>query len=295
MARSDESSADSVSALRRGFEVLECIASASRPLGNAEISQQTGIPRPTVTRLVSTLVALGHVRAVPDSERFQLAAGVVRLAEAFLGGLDVRGAARPHLVALSESTGASSLLGVRDGHEMLVIEAARSRSAVASLAADIGTRMALATSALGRAWLAGVDAPTRAAVLAQLKRSKAKAGMVIDAEFEASIEQAQAAGYATSLGDWHPNINAVSVPVRTPAGEIFTINCGGPSFVMPAERLREEAIPAVVHTAQALAKDIGGVAGLALTNESHQMTASTTGRRNTTTTPETHHEPDGQR
>lgn len=281
MARTDDSAADSVSALRRGFEVLQCIADAGKPLGNAEISQLTGIPRPTVTRLVATLVGLGHVRAAPGSERFELAAGVVGLAQAFLGGLDVRGAARPHLVALAESTGASSLLGVRDGEEMLVIEAARSRSAVASLAADVGTRMALATSALGRAWLAGVDTPTRNAVLSQLKRPRGS-HTPIDGDFDAMLAEARAQGYALSLGDWHPAINAVAVPVRTPSGEVITLNCGGPSFVMPAERLREVGIPALLRTADALARDIGGAAGLAVTNPEHDEAGGKTGPKTRT-------------
>jgi len=284
MARSDDPTGDKVSALRRGFEVLSCIAAAGRPLANAEISQQTGIPRPTVTRLVATLAALGHVRAVQGSERFELAAGVVRLAEAFLGGLDVRVAARPHLVALAESTGASSLLGVRDGAEMLVIEAARSRSAVAFLGADVGTRMALATSALGRAWLAGVDAPTRSALIAQLRRARSRA---IDASLDKAIAEARAAGHALSLGEWHPSINAVAVPIRTPSGEVITINCGGPSFVMPADRLREVAIPALVRTAAALARDIGGVAGSAMMSPESAEPAARRGARRKTTAMET--------
>jgi DNA-binding IclR family transcriptional regulator len=288
MARSDDSSGDNVSALQRGFEVLACIADAGRPLANAEISQQTGIPRPTVTRLVATLVSLGHVRPAQDTERFELAAGVVRLAEAFLGGLDVRAAARPHLVALSESTGASSLLGVRDGAEMLVIEAARSRSAVASLGADIGTRMLLTTSALGRAWLAGVDEATRTTVVAQLRRTRTRAASsAMDSSFDRAMAEAAQVGYALSLGEWHPNINAVAVPVRTPTGEVVTINCGGPSFVMPADRLREVGIPALMKAATALARDIGGVAGAALTNPELEEPATRRSPRRKTTPLET--------
>jgi len=70
---------------------------------------------------------------------------------------------------------------------------------------------------------------------------------------------------ALSLGEWHPNINAVAVPVRTPAGEVVTINCGSPSFVMPPQRLHEFVIPKLVATADTFAAEIGGVAGLALT------------------------------
>jgi DNA-binding IclR family transcriptional regulator len=262
-SRSDDGSADNVSALQRGFAVLDCFAGSRASLANSDVSRLTGIPRPTVTRLIATLVALGHLRPAREADRFELAAGVVRLAEAFLGTLDVRGHARPHLVALAEATGASSYLGVRDGTDVLVIEGARARSAVAFLGADVGTRMALATSALGRAWLVGVDDTTRALVLKQLRGSvrKGAAGVPSDAW----MAEARRAGYAVSLGEWHVDINAVGVPVRTPAGEVFTINCGSPSFVMPAERLRTVAIPATLAAAAAIARDIGGSAGPALT------------------------------
>lgn len=279
MPRTDAPAADNVSALRRGFEVLSCLAAAGRPLANAEVSRQTGIPRPTVTRLIATLVALGQVRPAPGSERFELAAGVVRLAEAFLGGLDVRAVARPHLVALAEATGASSLLGVRDGAEMLVIEAARSRSAVALLGADVGTRMALTTSALGRAWLAGVDAHTCEAALGSLRRVRSRAAGAAHAGVGQALAHARGAGHALSLGEWHPSINAVAVPIRTSSGEVISINCGGPSFLMPAERLREVAIPAVLRTAAALARDIGGVSGAALTAHAVKAPAARSPRR----------------
>lgn len=268
-----EEPTDNVAALRRGLELLSCLAASGRPLGNAELSEMTGVPRPTVTRLVATLMAMGHVRASTDGLRFELAAGVVRLADAFLGGLDVRAAARPHVIALAEATGATSLLGVRDGLEVMVFEAARSRSAVALLRADVGTRMALTTSALGRAWLAGVDAATRAAVLAQLRKARTRAEPAIDASFERRLEEARALGYATSLGEWNPHIHAVAVPVRTPRGEVISLNCGGPSFLMPAQRLTEVALPALLRHAQALARDIGGLAGRALTQEGVETAA----------------------
>jgi len=247
---------DNVSALTRGFEVLGCVAAARRPLGNGDIALATGIPRPTVSRLVATLVSLGHLRPARETDKYELAAGVVRLAEAFLGAIDVRAHARPHLLALAEATGASAFLGVRDGDEMLVVDAGRARSAVAVIGADVGTRMSLATSALGRAWLAGVDAPTRAAVLASWPPNP---------KLDATLADARRLGHALSLGEWHPNINAVAVPVRTPAGEVVTVNCGSPSFVMPPQRLHDFVIPRLVAAADAFAADIGGVAGLALT------------------------------
>ena len=165
MPRARSPAPDTVSALTRGFQVLDTVAAAGKPLGNGEIAALTGIPKATVARLVGSLLALGHLRPAAEHDRYELAPGVVRLAEAFLSGLDLRAAARPHLQALAAATGTSAFLGVRDGDHMLVVEAGRARSAVAVLGADVGTRMALTTSALGRAWLAGVDDTTRAQAL----------------------------------------------------------------------------------------------------------------------------------
>lgn len=263
---STKPAADNVSALERGFAVLDCFAAARRPLGNGEISRLTGIPRPTVTRLIATLVTLGHVRPAVGKDQYELASGVVQLAQAFLGAIDVRSFARPHVVALAEATGASSFLGLRDGDEMLVVESGRSRSAVAFLGSDVGTRMSLATSALGRAWLAGVDAATRNAVLERWRLARGANGRPVPGPaLLAALDEARQLGYAVSLGEWHSNINAVAAPIRTPSGEVVTINCGSPAFVMPAERLRDVVIPKLLVAAAALARDIGGVAGRELT------------------------------
>ncbi|HEX6361427.1 MAG TPA: helix-turn-helix domain-containing protein, partial [Albitalea sp.] len=122
-ANGTEPRPDTVSALERGIAVLRAFDEDRRVLTPTELSRLTGIPRPTVTRLASTLVALGLMKQEHGSERFMLGPGVVSLARVFLAGLDVRAVARPHMQALAESAGGSVYLAVRDGLEMVLIEA----------------------------------------------------------------------------------------------------------------------------------------------------------------------------
>src|SRR5689334_18434319 len=93
---------DLVSALERGIAVLRCFESGVSALGNGELARLTGIPKPTVTRLVGTLVSLGLLRVATDGERWSLGAGVLPLARAFLDSLDVRAIARPHMKTLAD-------------------------------------------------------------------------------------------------------------------------------------------------------------------------------------------------
>lgn len=251
-----------VTALERGFDVLDCFAAAGRPLGNGEVALATGIPRPTAYRLISTLVSLGQLRACPDSDKYELAAGVVRLAQSFLGAIDARRWVKPHLAGLAEACGASAFLGLRDGRDILVVEAVRARSAVAFLGADVGTRMSLATSALGRAWLAGVDPLICDAVLGEIRKAgDTHAGLRLDG----ILRKTRREGCAVSLGEWHAGTHAAAVPVRAPSGEVFSINCGGPSFLLTTEKIHDIVIPHLRRTAAAFAADIGGIAGQALT------------------------------
>lgn len=251
-----ERGADTVSALERGFRVLDCFAAARRPLSNSEVAAMTGIPRPTMTRLIATLQELGHLRLAGMPDRWEIGSGVVRLAEAFLGGLDIRASARPHMIELAETVGSTCFLGIRDADDMLVVETARSRAVIAVIAADVGTRMSITRSALGRAWLSGADDATRNAVLRNCNcDAKTKQSLT------SALVDARRNGYALSLGDWHPAINAAAVAIRTPKGEVISINSGGPSFVISAGKLVEEVVPALLTAADAIAREIGGKSG----------------------------------
>lgn len=75
--RDRESSPDEVTALARGLAVLRRIAAADAPVSNRELTELTGIPKPTVSRITATLVSAGFPFQLPDSERFVLTASVL--------------------------------------------------------------------------------------------------------------------------------------------------------------------------------------------------------------------------
>ncbi len=248
-------SQNTVSALKRGIAVLQCFGSGARSLSNGELSELTGVPKPTVTRLAATLVALGLLRQDPETEKYSLGAGVLSLAQAFLSGLDVRAHARPHMLKLAEAFGGSVLLAVREGLEMVVIEACRARAPVLTVRLDVGSRLPLASSALGRAYLGALEPTERSKLLEQIK----PAGQAV----ETALREAAAHGYSTSLGELYSEINSIAVAIALPGGERMALNCGGPAFSFPERRLREEVAPRLLAAARAIAAETGGAsAGL---------------------------------
>lgn len=247
-----------VSALRRGIAVLHCFGNSARALSNGEISALTKVPKPTVTRLATTLVSLGLLRQDPETQKFSLGAGVLSLAQTFLSSLDIRAHARPHLRHLADATGGSAFLGICDGLEMVVIEACRARMSMVTVRLDVGSRLPIATSALGRAYLSCLQQAERAQLIEKLKQRSAGDWPRLNSGIEQSMHEAAVHGYCASLGELRTEINSIAAPLTLPGGESVAVNCGGPAFAFPEARLREEVAPGLLATARAIAREIGG-------------------------------------
>jgi DNA-binding IclR family transcriptional regulator len=253
-----ERSADTVSALERGISLLRCFTETRRVLTPTELSRLTGVPRPTVTRLAGTLVTLGLLKQEQGSDGFLLGPGVVSLARVFLAGLDVRAAARPHMQALADDSGGSVYLGLPDGLEMVIVEACRPRSTMLAPRLDVGSRAPIANSALGRAWLWTMPEAERHAMIESLRLSRGSDWAALEPGLRRSLAEADKLGYCISAGEFHREINSVSVPLVGPSGERMAINCGTAAFVFTEEHLRTAVAPRLLIMAKALAADIGG-------------------------------------
>lgn len=256
-------SSDTVSALERGIAVLQCFT-AGDPLSHGEIARQTGIPKPTVTRLVTTLVGLGYLRQARDSEKYVLGPGVLSLSRAFLAEVDIRSRARPYMAKLADQFGASVFLAIPDQLEMVIVETCRPRSTVLLSRLDVGSRIEMISSALGRAYLNSLEAGERDDLLDRLRAANGNGWKKVIAGAERAWQDTGAEGYCLSIGEWHPDISSAATVLRTPAGDRVGLNCGGPAFQFSEERLRRQVAPQLLATARAIADDIGGTGPLAL-------------------------------
>jgi DNA-binding IclR family transcriptional regulator len=187
-----------------------------------------------------------------------LGPGVVSLSRVFLASLDVRAAARPSMQAMAEEAGASVYLAIRDGMEMVLIEACRPRSSMLSARLDVGSRAPLANSALGRAYLSALPEAQRNQLIDSMRLLRGPEWDGIAPGMVRAIGEARRLGYCLSLGEFHREINSVSVPLIGPDGEVMALNGGGAAFVFTEERLRNELAPRLHDIALTIARDIGG-------------------------------------
>lgn len=261
-----DGSSDEVTALARGLTVLRSIAAADAPLSNRELTELTGIPKPTVSRITATLVSAGFLFRLPDSERFVLTSSVLELSNGFLRNFDIRARSRPFLIELAESTSLSVHLAVRDRLDMVVIDAIKPRSAVLVSRLDVGSRMDLCRTAVGRAYLSVLAEPERQQLLLALQAAEGDDWGHISTRLDSALHEAATHGVAIATGEWHDGLNAIAAGFIGPSGERYAVNCGGSAQQCPRDWLMWRAAPLLLECISKIVHEIGGTPGRRLEN-----------------------------
>jgi len=245
-----------VSALARGLEVLSAFRDSSNVLGNQEIAEHCGLPKSTVSRLTYTLTKLGYLDTQPDTGRYRLGMAAVALGASALSKFDVRRIAHPYMQELAEFSGASISLGVRDRLNIVYIDNARGNSPF-TLNVDTGWRVPIATTSIGRAYLATCAPAERNFLLDSLREQDPAAWPVTRDSIEAAIAQYRELGCCCSFREWHPEVNAIGIAFRRGADQPpMALNCGGPAYSLTEEFLLEEVRPKLQDIVRRLEKDL---------------------------------------
>jgi DNA-binding IclR family transcriptional regulator len=249
-----------VSALARGLRVLHVFSSGHETLSNRTLADRTGLSKPTISRLTYTLSRLGYLSHDRETGRYRLGPGALSLGYASLSNLDVRQTARPLMQELAEYAGASVALCARDGLNMIYLEIRRSPDAV-GLGLDIGDRVPLAVTSVGRAYLAALPDAAREPILEEIRRSDPAAWPKVRRGIENAVASLQQHGFCISVGDWLREIHSTGVPLKTqtPYGTL-ALNIGGLASSLPASKLEKDLGPrlvALAHRVDDLLKSTG--------------------------------------
>ncbi|MDH0683056.1 IclR family transcriptional regulator [Achromobacter animicus] len=210
--------------LARGLEVLRSFTAADPVLTNRTISERTGLPKATVSRLTYTLTAFGYLRQ-DDAGAYRLGTAVLSLAHPVLGGLALRQIARPVLQELAASTGCTVNLATQERVHAIYIDSVRSDLANPYLP-DVGSVSPLLHSAIGRALVLAHQGTHREQLLNRIKVADPQA-------YAAGIEYLQAdellfrsEGHCRARGPWLADIDAIATHIPLPSStEAAAINC----------------------------------------------------------------------
>lgn len=245
-----------VTALARGLQLLNCFESAEERLGNQDLAERCRLPKSTVSRLAHTLVELGYLNRLPENGQFRLGVRTLGLAGRTLDRLDVIQVGVPLMRALVEQTGAAVSLGIRDDLSMLYIATCRGRNAT-HRSLDVGSRIPLVPTAMGRAYLGTLSTSARSQLERRLQSLDQSASRTTQESISEAVACYAREGCGASFEEWHAGVNAIAVIIKIGAGlPTIVMNAVGPAAAFSRNLLLNEIRPRLVEVSFGIEQEL---------------------------------------
>jgi len=248
-----EKRASGVQSLDRALELLEHLADAGGSMRLAELEAKSGLPLPTVHRLVRSLAHNGYVRQEP-SRRYALGPRLIRLGE--LAGRALGSWAVPYLTELVDEIGETANMAVLEGDAVVYVAHVPSAHSM-RMFTEVGRRVPAHCTGVGKALLSQLrDEEVRALLRrtgmpAQTPRTHTDPSALLS-----ELGEVREQGWAVDDAEQELGVRCVAVPLEgTPA--LAALSVSGPSGRITAGRVAGIA-PVLQAAAVRLAEDLRG-------------------------------------
>lgn len=202
-------SRSAIEPVRRSFLLVEAL-SRRRTSNVGVLVGETGLPRPTVIRLLHTLIELGYVARVSRQHGYRLTDRVLGLASSIRFVDHLVDAAMPHMSRFTADHGWPLYLATLSYGAIMIRHSTAADSPLSFESAGLNLRRPMLTSALGRVWLAFCSEEERNAVLRDIGG--------LTSRQEATLRQSLAAirreGYAFTRPPRPARLNGIAVAIR---------------------------------------------------------------------------------
>jgi len=226
--------------ISRAMAILYAFDETRPELGVTDLSQLTGLDKSTVYRLLSALQQGGLVDQDPETSKYRLGGGLVRLGGLALRDTDLTRIARTHLQHLADRTQETVNLSVLTENDRLVnIDVITSPRRVRNVG-WIGREMPLHTVSGGKVFMAHLTPERLDQILAKGLPASTEHTVIDQAKLREELEEIRRTGYGIAEEELEEGLSAVAAPIRNHEERVVAvISVSGPSSRLPRKRLIE--------------------------------------------------------
>ena len=237
----------------RLLALLEVIAAKDQLVSLQGLVEETGLPKPTLHRMLQQLEAAGMLQRDSDGRQYGTGARLRRLAENLLLNDTIHGARHVVLRQLVEEVGESCNITALSGSEVLYLDRVETAAPLRFYLLP-GSRVPAHCSASGKLFLAQMTPAQRRRLLAHAPLSQYTSRTLTELDtLEAEIEKVGQDGYAFDNEEFLPGLFCIAVLVPSPCGRSnMGIAIQAPIMRM-TERNALDSLPALRRAASALA------------------------------------------
>jgi IclR family mhp operon transcriptional activator len=208
-----------VRGLIRGLALLSSLNRLNGSASINQLSQDTGLHRTTVRRLLETLQHEGYLkRHSSEDSLYQLTLRIRELSDGFRDEQWVSSMASPVLGSLLQQVHWPTDLCTLDGDAMLIRETTHKFSRLSFNSAMVGRRLPMLYTSVGRAYLSFCTDQERESILDLLRARDDEEGVLARDEnyIRRLVEHTRKAGYGENYAHWQSEkrIAAIALPIR---------------------------------------------------------------------------------
>ncbi len=194
-----------------------------------EVAAELGVHKSTAFRLIGALESGSLIDQEGERGKYRLGFGILRLAAATAGHLELPTESRPICQRLAAELDEAVNVAVLDDVEAMNVLQEYGTSSITGRN-WIGQRTPLHATATGKVLLAFADSVTQKEVLGgELHRFTAHT-LTEAGSLEAELSQVRAQGWATTSEELEIGLNGVAAPVRDATGRVVAaVGTSGPS------------------------------------------------------------------
>lgn len=215
--------------IERTFEILEYMYSMNDDLSLSTISQELGIPKTTVFRIILTMEKWGYVEKVNEEEKYRLGKALIKVGQRAASGIDITDIAMPHLTELSKEVGESTNLGILYENEILSI--ANSKGEDFYLISRLIPLSPLNCSSMGKQYLAHFSNKELKDYFQSSKPQKRTVNSIVTLEeFLILKEEIKQEDISYDREEYEYGLTCLAAPIRDKEGSIVAaISISGPT------------------------------------------------------------------
>jgi DNA-binding IclR family transcriptional regulator len=243
---------ESIRAVERALDVLQCFTSQTPELTMTQIASMIGINKSTVHRLLSTLEGKRFVERDPASGVYRPGLRLLQMASLAMEHNNLRRLAAPFLHDLCSRYRENVNLTLLDGADVVYVDVIESSQRV-KLAATPGQRLPAFCTASGKAILAFLPEDEVSHILERGMTQYTRSTVTSQEAFFEDASRIRERGFAMSLEEFEDGINAVAAPICNQP--IASISIAGPAYRLTRERMLEVG-PHLLAVAKSIAVEV---------------------------------------
>ena len=250
----EEESKNPIQVADRLFGILELLADqGSLPL--MDIARAEGLNKATAHRVLHSLMYMGYARQNADGT-YALTLKLAALADQVIGREDMTAAIHPYLQKLMEETGETVHLVRRDGTDAVYIDKVEAETGRVRMDSQIGGRIPLYCSGVGKAICAEMKAAEVAALWQESDIRRITPYTITDYDdFLYALEEVRKKGYALDNEENETGVRCIASSVSIGRGGQYAFSISAPVSRMDNDRIRALA-ECVMRTREAIRQDL---------------------------------------